>query len=119
MALTAVTHPKLAGSSGAVLVLSPDHYAIFKQAGWRRAQIEGALREALRRPGRDLVQGAHGVDEGIDPARSEEMVDKFVEGGLFVVRAGGAGGLMSVVIGGWPAQRNTADVQPVTREIKE
>jgi hypothetical protein len=117
MGLCAVCHPKLAQWSNAILVISPDHYAIFKQGGWGRAEIEAGLREALRRPGRDLIQGAHGVEEGIDPARAEEMVDKFNEGGLLVVRAGGRGGLMSAVIGGWSAQRRKNEVQAVTREI--
>ena len=117
MGLSAVCHPKLAEHSNAILVVSPDHYAIFNQGGWARAEIEAGLRKALKRPGRDLVQGAHGVEEGIDPARAEEMVDKFNEGGLLVVRAGGRGGLMSAVIGGWSAQRRKAEVQTVTREI--
>ena len=117
MGLAAVCHPKLAEWSGAILAISPDHYAIFREGGWRRAEIEAGLREALRRPGRDLVYGAHGVEEGIDPARAEEMVDKFNPGTLLVVRAGGRGGLMSAVIGGWPAQRKKTEVQPVTREI--
>ncbi len=117
MGLCAVCHPKLAEWAGAILVVSPDHYAIFSEGGWRRTEIEAGLREALRRPGRDLVQGAYGVEEGIDPARAEEMVDKFNEGALLVVRAGGRGGLMSAVIGGWSAQRKKLEVQPVTREI--
>lgn len=117
MGLCAVCHPKLAQWSNAILCISPDHYAIFKAGGWGRTQIEAGLREALRRPGKDLVQGAHGVAEGIDPSRAEEMVDKFNEGGLLVVRAGGRGGLMSAVIGGWSAQRKKDEVQTVTREI--
>lgn len=117
MGLCGVCHPKLAEWSNAILVISPDHHAIFKEGGWGRAEIEAGLREALRRPGRDLVHGAHGVEEGIDPARAEEMVDKFNEGGLLVVRAGGRGGLMSAVIGGWSAQRKKSEVQTVTREV--
>jgi hypothetical protein len=117
MGLAAVCHPKLAEWAGAILAISPDHYAIFRDGGWRRSEIEAGLREALRRPGRDLVYGAHGVDEGIDPARADEMVDKFNPGTLLVVRAGARGGLMSAVIGGWPAQRKKEEVQPVTREI--
>jgi hypothetical protein len=117
MGLSVVCHPKLAEYSNAILVVSPDHYAIFNQGGWGRAEIEAGLRAALLRPGRDLVQGAHGVEEGIDPARADEMVNKFSEGGLLVVRAGGRGGLMSAVIGGWSAQRRKAEVQTVTREI--
>lgn len=117
MGLCSVSHPKLAQWSNAILVISPDHYAIFQQGGWGRTEIEAGLREALRRPGRDLIQGAHGVDEGIDPALAEQMIDKFHDGGLLLVRAGGRGGLMSAVIGGWSAQRKKSEVQTVTREI--
>jgi len=117
MGLASVCHPKLAEWSGAILVISPDHYAIFQQGGWARAEIEAALKKALRRPGRDLVQGAQGVGEGIDPSRAKDMVDKFNDGTLLVVRAGGRGGLMSAIIGGWAAMRKKEEVQPVTREI--
>ncbi len=117
MGLAVVCHPKLCEYANAILVVSPDHYAIFNQGGWGRAEIEAGLRAALRRPGKDLIEGAHGVEEGIDPARAGETVDKFSEGGLLVVRAGGRGGLMSAVIGGWPAQRRKTEVQTVTREI--
>lgn len=118
MAMCAVTHPKLAEWSNAILAISPDHYAIFRDAGWGRAEIEAGLRAALRRPVKDLVQGAHGIGEGIDPAHGGEMIDKFLEGGLLVVRAGGRGGLQSAVIGGWSGQRKKDEVQTVTREIK-
>jgi hypothetical protein len=117
MGLCGVTHPKLAEYSNAILAISPDHYEIFKAEGWGRAEIEGALREALRRPGRDLIEGAQGVGAGIDPARAEETVDKFREGGLLVVRAGGRGGLFSAIIGGWTGQRRYEDVQTVSKEI--
>lgn len=117
MGLCGVTHPKLAEYSNAILAISPDHYAIFKQAGWGRTEIEAALREALRRPGRDLIEGAHGVGAGIDPSRAEEMVDKFHEGGLLVVRAGGPGGLFSAIVGGWSGQRRKTEVQTVSQEI--
>jgi len=117
MGLCSVCHPKLAQWSNAILAVSPDHYAIFRAGGWGRTEIEAGLREALRRPGKDLVQGAHGVAKGIDPSRAEEIVDKFNEGGVVVVRAGGRGGLMSAVIGGWSAQRKKDEVQIVTREI--
>ena len=75
------------------------------------------MREALRRPGRDLIEGAQGVGAGIDPAYAEEMVDKFREGGLLVVRAGGRGGLFSAIIGGWTGQRRHTEVQIVSQEI--
>lgn len=117
MSLCAVCHPKLAQWSHAILVLSPDHYGIFKQAGWGRAQVEAAIWQALKRPGRDLIAGAGGVGEGIDPSRADELVDKFNPGGLLIVRAGGEGGLFSAIIGGWTAHRRTTEVQIVSREI--
>ncbi|MEQ8709690.1 MAG: thioredoxin family protein [Rhodospirillales bacterium] len=117
MGLAAVCHPKLAAWGNAILVLSPDHYAIYRQAGWGRPEIEAALIEALRRPGKDIIKGAGGVSMGIDPSRAEEMVDKFHPGGLLVVRAGGPGGLFSAVIGGWTAQRRAKEVQIVSKEI--
>ena len=55
MALFGVGHPKLCDSGNAVLVLSPEHWAIFRDAGWDRRRLEEALYRALKRPGRDLV----------------------------------------------------------------
>tara|TARA_R110002110_G_scaffold33636_14_gene115308 strand:+ start:3502 stop:4926 length:1425 start_codon:yes stop_codon:yes gene_type:complete len=117
MGLANVCHPKLAAWGNAILVLSPDHYNIYKQAGWGRAEIEAELLNSLRRPGRDIIKGAGGVSMGIDPSRAEEMVDKFHPGGLLVVRAGGPGGLFSAIIGGWTAQRRAKEVQIVSKEI--
>ena len=119
MSLFSVTHPKLCEWGNAILALCPDHYAIYNSAGLgRRADIEGMLWDALKRPGCDLIRGAQGTEEGIDPERADEMVNKFHEGGLLVVRAGGKGGGMSGIIGGWTAQRNPKQVQIVSQEIK-
>ena len=116
-ALWSVCHPKLAGWAGAILVLGPDHYGLLRDAGWDRARLEAELWQALKRPGEDLIAGAQGIDEGIDPTRASEMVDKFNPGYLLIVRAGGQGGGMSAVIGGWTAQRRKEQVQIVTRDM--
>lgn len=119
MSLFSVTHPKLCEWGNAILVLCPDHYAIYRDAGLgRREDIEGMLWEALKRPAADLIRGAQGTEEGIDPERAGEVVNKFHEGGLLVVRAGGKGGGMSGIVGGWTAQRNPQQVQIVSQEIK-
>jgi hypothetical protein len=119
MSLMAVGHPKLCEFFNAILVLSPEHHAIFADAGWDRAGIEASLRADLRRPGRDLVAGAGGVGEGIAATRAGEMVDKFWPEGLLVVRAGGAAGLYSAICCGWTGGRFREESQPVTREIAE
>jgi hypothetical protein len=118
MGLFGVNHPKLCLAGNAVLVLTPEHYAIFKQAGWNRRRIEEALHQALKRPGRDLVRGAQGVAEGLPPSLADAMVDKFHPDGLLIVRAGGEAGLFSAIIGGWPGQSVHDECQAVTREIR-
>ena len=119
MALNGVGHPKLAQWSNAILVISPEHYRIFDDAGWGRAEIEEAIHTASVRPGKDLVQGAQGVGEGIDPALVDESLPKFWrDHGLLIVRAGGDAGLFSAIIGGWIGGRNREVVQPVTYAIR-
>jgi hypothetical protein len=118
MGLFGVGHPKLCDSGNAVLVLSPEHWAIFREAGWSRRRLEDALYQALKRPGRDLVYGAQGVGEGLPPSLADKVVDKFQPDGLLIVRAGGDAGLFSAIIGGWPGQRVRAECQAVTREIQ-
>ena len=119
MSLLAVGHPKLCEFFNAILVLSPEHHGIFRDAGWDRLRIERELRAALRRPGRDLIAGAHGVGEGIAPSRAEDMVDKFWPEGLLIVRVGGQAGLYSAICCGWTGGRFREESQPVTREIME
>jgi hypothetical protein len=118
MSLAAVGHPKLAEFTNALLVLSPEHYGIFRDAGWNRNKIESELYAALIRPGKDLIVGAHGVGEGIDLSRTNERVPKFWPEGLLIVRAGGRAGLFSAICAGWTGGRFREQSQPVTREIK-
>jgi len=119
MALLSVCHPKTCQWSKALLVLCPDHYKIYQQNGWGRPEIQAALWEALKRPGKDLIRGAHGVPEGIEPSRADEIVDKFhEEDGLLIVRAGGKGAGQSAIIGGWPAQRKVEEIKIVSKEVE-
>ncbi len=118
MGLNAIGHPKLAQMQRAILVLSPEHYAIFAEAGWDRKRIEAAVLAATERPGKDLVAGAQGVGEGLPPAFADKTVSKFYEDGLMIVRAGGPAGLFSAILPGWIAGRNRFELLPITKEIK-
>lgn len=118
MSLVKIGHPKLVQSARAILVLSPEHYAIYREAGWDRKRIERALYEATIRPGSELVAGADGVGEGIPASRAGERVPKFHEDGLMIVRAGGAAGLFSAILPGWLAGRKRDELQPVTKEVR-
>lgn len=119
MSLVKIGHPKLTQSARAILVLSPEHYAIYREAGWDRRRIERALHEATIRPGKEILAGLDGVGEGVPASRAGEMVPKFHEDGLMVVRAGGKAGLFSAILPGWLAGRNRLELQPVTKEIKD
>ena len=116
MTLVSVGHPRLVESIDAFLVLSPEHWAIFKEGGWDRARIKAELMAATVRPGAELVRGANGVDAGVKPELVEDRMPKFREGGLNIVRAGGEAGLMSAIIEGWVAS-GPRGTSPVTREV--
>jgi len=118
MGLFGVGHPKLCDAGNAVLVLTPEHYKIFKDGGWDRHRIEDELYQALKRPGRDLVQGAQDVPEGLPAKFADQVIDKFAPGGLLIVRAGGPAGLFSAIIGGWPGTIVRDECQSVTKEIR-
>ena len=118
MTLVSIGHPRLVQAIDAFLVLSPEHWAIFREGGWDRARIEAELMAATVRPGAELVRGANGVDAGVRPELVEDRMPKFREGGLNVVRAGGEAGLMSAIIGGWVAS-GARGTTPVTREVKK
>ena len=116
MTLVSVGHPRLVESIDAFLVLSPEHWTIFKEGGWDRARLKAELMAATVRPGAELVRGAGGVDAGVRPELVEDRMPKFREGGLNIVRAGGEAGLMSAIIGGWVAS-GPRGTSPVTREV--
>jgi len=119
LSLVKMGHDRLTQSARAILVLSPEHYAIYKEAGWDRKRIERALYEATIRPGSEILAGADGVGEGVPASRANEQVPKFHEDGLMVVRAGGKAGLFSAILPGWLAGRNRAELQLVTKEIRD
>jgi hypothetical protein len=116
LSLRAVGHPKKANAHDALIVLSPEHFRIYREAGWSKAQTLEAFDEALRLPGCELVRGAGGVAEGIPEHLVTETVSKFRAGGLNIVRAGGIAGLMSGIVGGWGASGERGS-ELVTKEI--
>ncbi|HYM31443.1 MAG TPA: thioredoxin family protein [Candidatus Cybelea sp.] len=116
LSLRAVDHPKLAMMGDALLVVSPEHSRVFIEAGWSKARLRQELETLLLTPGRELVQGAGGIAEGLPPSLADNMVPKFRPGGLNIVRAGGTAGLFSAVIAGWAASGPIGS-SPVTREI--
>ena len=112
--LRVVGHPKFVRASDAFLVVSPEHERVFR-TGWSKQLIE-RLTGLLTIRGSELIRGAGGMEEGLDPKLKDHSFTKFREGGLFVVRAGGDAGLFqpSSLVG---ASGEIGSV-PVTREIR-
>lgn len=116
LSLRAIGHPKKAGSHDALIILSPEHFRTYREAGWTKAQTLEAFEEALRIPGHELVRGVGGVAEGMSDAVADKTLSKFRPGGLNIVRAGGIAGMMSAIVGGWAATGKRGS-EMVTKEI--
>ena len=113
-----IGHPKKMQAHDALLVVSPEHLRVFREAGWSKAQLKQALSEALTRPGAEVLAGAGGIAEGMPESVAGQMLTKFRPGGLNIVRAGGRAGMMSAIIGGWAATGERGS-ELVTKEIGE
>jgi hypothetical protein len=114
--LRASFHPKFVMAADAMLVIAPEHARVFRDAGWTKARLRQELDELLLIPGRELVEGAGGIAEGIPERFADATLPKFRPGGLLLVHAGGTAGLFSAVIGGWVA--GSVGSEPVTREVR-
>ncbi|MCF6744473.1 thioredoxin family protein [Blastococcus sp. KM273128] len=109
-------HPKLPMAFDALLVVSPEHGRVFREAGWDRARLLAELEELLTLPGEELVRGVGGMAEGVPAGLAGARLPKFRPGGLLVAHAGGDAGLFSAIVGGWVAGETGS--APVTREVR-
>ena len=104
-ALQAVAHPKQVLAFDAMLLVGPEHGRVFAEAGWSKAQLRDRLFELSKRPAGELVRGAGGSAEGIDPRWVNDPgmpVQKFAAPDrILITYAGGDAGLFSMVFGGW------------------
>lgn len=115
-ALRGVAHHKLVFAFDAMLVVSPEHARVFREAGWSRDRLLAELTSLLTLDGAELVRGAGDVAEGLPEAFESAQLPKFRDGGLLIVHAGGGAGMFSAIIGGWV--NGETGSQPVTREVR-
>ncbi len=101
--LRSVAHNKLFGLADAILIVSPEHRRVFKQAGWSKEDLRTALYNALMTPGEAVVRGADGIAEGMPEKFKDKILNKFRDDGLHIVSLGGTAGMFSAIIGGWVA----------------
>jgi hypothetical protein len=115
--LRTVAHPKNIIVWDALLVVSPEHGRVFKDAGWTKARLREELDALLMLPAEEIVRGAGGIAEGMPEALCAPgtKLPKFRPGGLQIVHAGGGAGLFSAIIGGWAS--GAVGSAPVTWEV--
>jgi hypothetical protein len=113
--LRGAMHPKLPLGFDAILIIGPDHARVFAEAGWTREQVLAALHGNLQLAGADIVQGAHGIAEGVPAHMAGATLPKFRDQGILLVHAGGGAGLFSTIIAGWA--NGAIGSQPITKEI--
>jgi hypothetical protein len=115
--LRTVAHPKIPMAADALLLVSPEHGRIFKNAGWSKSRLKEELDGLLHIPKSELIRETNGIAEGVpDSLITADTIPKFRPGGLNIVHAGGPAGLFSAIIGGWVAS-GPRGTQSVTKEV--
>ena len=117
MTLRTVLHGKIFGRTSAILIVTPEHMRVFREAGWSKARLRAELDQCLTLDGAELIRGAGGIAEGMPESFVTRRLPKFAADGLLIVHTGGAAGMWSAVIGGWAATGPKGS-SPVTVAIK-
>ena len=117
LTLRSVYHGKIYGRTDALLVVSPEHMRVFREAGWSKARFRAELERCLTIDGGEVVQGADGIAEGMPARYAGRRVTKFRPGGLLIAHAGGGAGMWTAVVTGWAASGPKGSV-PVTVPIR-
>jgi hypothetical protein len=115
LSLRTVGHAKRVARTDALVVVAPEHAAVFRRAGWDKARLRRDLHERLRIPADELRPGAGGVTEGTPLDDDADGAAKFAPDGLWFVHAGGTAGQYSAILTGWV--NGPAGSQMTTTEV--
>jgi len=114
--LRAAHHPKKVVDVAALLIVTPEHARVFREAGWSKARLKTELHTLLQIPVSELLRGVGGIEAGVlarDVPDPNGSLPKFRNGNLNIVRAGGSAGKFSAYVSGL----GSITKNPVTREI--
>lgn len=101
--LRSVAHVKRFGMADAILVVSPEHRRVLREAGWSKEDLRRSLFDELMTPGAELLPGVDGMAEGMPEKLKDKLLNKFRDDGLHIVSTGGTAGMFSAIISGWVA----------------
>lgn len=99
--LKSTFHPKLYPACDTIIVVSPEHLRVYREAGWSKARFKSELMAHATVPADSIMPGIDGMELGAKEKERGQMVTKVRPGGLEVVHAGGEAGLVSAIIEGW------------------
>jgi len=111
--LAVMRHPKIYQGLDAIVVISPEHLRVFREAGWAKKRFISELMTLTTVPAEQIVTGAGGMTPGTPESARGTMVRKFRE--LLVVHAGGIAGLFSAVLEGWSGNSQS---RITTKEVR-
>ena len=103
LSLRTVHHAKAYNGADALLIISPEHMRVFRQAGWSKARFRSELEKHTSVAGHTVIRGADDIAVGMPERLADQQLRKFRPGGLLIVHAGGAAGMWSAVVTGWAA----------------
>jgi hypothetical protein len=113
--LAGIRHPKSFQSHDGIIVISPEHLRVFREAGWSKQRFISELMALTTVPAEDVLIGVGGMTPGAPESARGTMLPKFREGGLYVVHAGGIAGLFSGILEGWSPNSNS---RITTKEVR-
>jgi hypothetical protein len=117
MTLRTVYNSKIVMAADALLIVTPEHMRVFRNAGWTKTRFREELSKHLMISGKELIRGANDIEEGIPEHFADATLPKFRPDGLLIVHTGGGAGMWTAVVGGWAASGEKGSV-PVTVAIK-
>jgi hypothetical protein len=113
--LADMLHPKMYGGHDGIIVISPEHQRVFREAGWSKQRFISELMALTTVRADDVLVGVGGMTPGAPESARGKMLPKFRENGLFVVHAGGIAGLFSGILEGWTTNSSS---RITTREVR-
>ncbi len=99
--LRANVSPRMVMQMETVIVMSPEHMARYRDAGWDRARFLAELEALLMIDADDIIAGSGGIEEGMPTFLAGHQLPKFPPDGIHVVHGGSHAGLFSSTIAGW------------------
>jgi hypothetical protein len=109
-------HPKAFGGLDSIVVVSPDHQRVFRDAGWSKARLVAELHALTTVSAEDVLVDVGGIMAGMPENTRGTQVAKFRKDGLYLVHAGGTAGLFSAILDGWSPSSSS---RITTKEVRD